>query len=195
MTTEERKQTVDARRGTNADNRGLLSLFYVRMVGKISLATGLVAVLGSALLVIYIARNADTSGDYVGILVSLGTVQQQLPAVLTFIFLTVVAVVAVITWAITLYSSFRIAGPIYRFGANLETAIKSGPITMIPIRETDSLQEESRQLGQCSMSLRDYYRELRQRSEALATTLTEDNRDRRSDALQQLVEVERRAQL
>ena len=65
---------------------------------------------------------------------SLAMTHRQLPMVMLAGGLTLAAGTGLTTWLITLYSSFRVAGPLYRFSRNLELGIETGRVPRIRIR-------------------------------------------------------------
>lgn len=84
---------------------------------------------------------------------------QSLPS-LALAGLIVIASVAVITGFIALYSTFRVAGPLFRFARNIEKAAQSGPKNLTPIRRDDALQEEWLYFEQGAAALNRRYQEL-----------------------------------
>lgn len=69
----------------------------------------------------------------------------------------IVLTAGLITWIITLYSSHRVAGPLYRFSRNIELEIERGPVATTSLRKGDSFQELSDKLGMAADGLSDYY--------------------------------------
>lgn len=104
-------------------------------------------------------------GQGEGYLDSLGRLQlsrdRLLPLVLAAgLFLLTVA--AMVTWLIALYSSFRVAGPLYRLTRNLEHQLEENNLeSPLPIRRGDQLQHHSRLLGRAVDRLRESYLEIR----------------------------------
>jgi hypothetical protein len=112
----------------------------LRLIGKISLWFSFLAVIG--LLIVFFSV-ASPSESYQQNIRSLSLSQKNLPSVMlvTGLFLTLVT--GVITWLITLYSSFRITGPLFRFSRNVEAWVNTGKRNTIPLRKEDSFQQES----------------------------------------------------
>jgi hypothetical protein len=69
----------------------------------------------------------------------------------------IVLVAGLITWIITLYSSARVAGPLYRFSRNIELEIEHGPVETTRIRKGDSFQGLSNKLARAAEGLAKYY--------------------------------------
>lgn len=134
-------------------------LFHLRWVAKIALSVGAVAAAGLAIMLFALT---DTSGTSYGELVKSRSVAQQLlgPALLIGGFF-LLAFTATLTWLIALYSSFRIAGPLFRFSRNLEASISRGPGKPVPIRTTDRLHPEAALLEDALGALAEHYEGLR----------------------------------
>lgn len=112
-----------------------------KLIGKISLWFSFLAIVG--LLIIFFAV-ASPSESYQQNIRELSISQKNLPWVMLVTSLILILITGVITWLITLYSSFRISGPLFRFSRNVEDWIKIGKRNAVPLRREDSLQEESR---------------------------------------------------
>jgi hypothetical protein len=133
-------------------------LFHLRWVGRIALLVGALAAAGLAA---FLYLVADPTGRSYGELIQSHSITQGLlrPGLIVGgIFL--LAIAAVITWMIALYSSFRVAGPLFRFSRNLRLAVAEGARTPIPIREGDRLHAEARMLHEAMNAVHDYYAEL-----------------------------------
>ena len=133
-------------------------LFHLRWVAKIALSVGAVAAAGLALMLFVLT---DSSGASYGDLIKSRSVARHLlePALLiggSFL----VAAAAVLTWLIALFSSFTIAGPLFRMTRNLEVSISQGPTKPVPIRESDRLHEEAALLGDSFAALASHYEAL-----------------------------------
>lgn len=130
-------------------------LFHLRWVAKIALSVGAVAAAGLAV-VLYVLT--DTTGATYGELIrSRSIAQHQLGPALLIGGLFLLAFTAILTWLITLYSSFRIAGPLFRLSRNLETSIAQGPGRPVPIRESDRLHREAALLEESFDALASHY--------------------------------------
>lgn len=112
-----------------------------RLIGKISLWFSFLAVIG--LLIVFFAV-ASPGESYQQNIRSLSLSQKNLPWVMLVAGLILTLITGVITWLITLYSSFRITGPLFRFSRNVEAWLNTGTRNAIPLRREDSLQQESR---------------------------------------------------
>lgn len=156
----------------------------LRWVAKLALGVGAIATAG---LVITLSVLTDSSGiSYGDLIQSHSIAQSYLGPVLLISGCLLIAVTAICTWLITLYSSFRIAGPLFRFSRNLETAITAGPRKPIPIREGDSLQQDAALLASSLAALEVHYANLHEEVAAAITQI----KDRELDQTQlQMINV------
>ena len=104
----------------NENSVGLPIEFHLRWVAKIALSVGALAGVGLLLELFLITDGKGT--EYGWIILSNNLTRENLgPAILIFgLAMTVLA--SVITWLISLYGSFLIAGPLFRFAQNLKNA-------------------------------------------------------------------------
>ena len=135
-------------------------LFHLRWVAKIALWVGTVATVGLGAM-LYVLT--DTTGESYGALIkSHSIVQYRLGPALLIGGFFLVSFSAILTWLITLYSSFRIAGPLFRLSHNLDISIDLGPVKPIPIRNSDRLQQEAAMLKEGLAALSSHYGGLRE---------------------------------
>lgn len=87
--------------------------------------------------------STDGGASYTEILNAHRLSQSHLVPALWVAGLFLLSLVALITGIIALYSSFRVAGPLYRFARNLSVSEKH---SIIGIRQGDCLQDVSQQL-------------------------------------------------
>ncbi len=140
-------------------------LFHLKMVAKIALSVSALACAG-LLSVLFLL--ADQTGDsYAQIIGVHSLAGQNLGPALLVYGLALLAFAGVVTWLIALYSSFRIAGPLYRFAQNLEMEIAQGPAVPVAIRRRDQLQREWKEFEASMAVLHSHFSDLRQ---ALAQT-------------------------
>ena len=171
-------------------------LLHVKWVAKIALS---VAATASAALLLAIFLATDDNGtDYATIIFTHNLTRQSLgPAMLVF-GLLMVAIAAIATWFITLFSSFRIAGPLFRFSQNLKSILDNTFAVPMAIRRTDMLQGEWNRFDASQAKLRDHYGSLREAFEQCEQALhegAEPDGVSVPQALARLREVERRVQL
>ena len=170
----------------------------LKLVGKISLWFSLVAAMG-LMAVIWIAGSVDE--DYLGQIHHLAATRKNLPLVMLLGGLLLAIGTGITTWLITLYSTFRVAGPVYRFSSNLKLGVLQGEVPQISIRDTDQLQTENQLLQQSVSLLYQHYAALDQAAEQLLDELDRDylssDEDSSSGAAieQALTHLQRTAQL
>jgi hypothetical protein len=146
-----------------------LIFFHLKLVAKISLAIGAVAMIA---LVIALTMITEQSGASYSAVVQVQQLKSEnLGKVMLLAGLVLVAITGLTTWLIALYSSFRIAGPLYRFSQNLQLATNDESAALIDIREGDSLRQEAEMIKQTVMTVRAYHAAVttaaRQASDAL----------------------------
>lgn len=128
----------------------------LKLVSRFALYTSVVAIVVLVLSVLFLTDHAGTS--YTEIIYAHSLSQKHLKPVLLISGLCLLSFVAFITWLFTIYSSFRIAGPLYRFSRNLEQAAEG--VAPIGLRSNDALQDVSEQLTQSVSCLHNHYREI-----------------------------------
>ena len=128
---------------------------HMKRVGKIALGVGLLTAVSLSLVVFYLAGEPGDS--YVQIIQSYSLSKKQLAPTLGLAGLLLLTVAGLVTWVITIYSTFRVAGPLYRFSCTLEKEIEEGPLPVDKIRTTDLLQQEHQLLAEGVKNLQDHY--------------------------------------
>ena len=169
--------------------------FDVRLVAKIALSVAVASCAGLLLVLFTVTDDRGTSyGRLIG---AIDLTREQLKPALLVFGLVMVIFAGITAWAFSLYTSFRVAGPLYRISRNLEIAIEHGPVAPVPIRETDQLQREWRQFEASVAVLREHDEELRHALDDCKTALGADARDwmRLRRAVAQLRTVEQRVHL
>jgi hypothetical protein len=171
-------------------------LFHLKMVAKIALSVSALACAGLlSVLFLLMDRRGSSYADIVG---AHSLASQNLGPALLLFGLALLAFAGIVTWLIALYSSFRIAGPLYRFAQNLEREIEQGAVVPLAIRRGDQLQREWREFEASMAALHSHFDDLR---EALAQTEQTLRAGAEMDpvSLRQTVarlrDIERRAQL
>lgn len=129
-----------------------LIFLHLKLVAKISVAVGALAVLSLIVSLFLLPTPVDES--YEAIIRSKSISRDQLGALMLVLGLTLVAAAAAITWLITLYSSFRIAGPLYRFGQNLKLASLDDEAELVALRRGDALETQQENIKRAVRSLR-----------------------------------------
>lgn len=135
-------------------------LFHLRWVAKIALAVGAMATAGLAIMLGVLTD--DTGESYGALIQSHSVAQYRLGPALLVGGLFLLAFAAILTWLITLYSSFRIAGPLFRLSRNLERGTTQWPTKPVPLRASDRLQPEGALLGDAFSTMAAHYEGLHQ---------------------------------
>ncbi|MDD5029368.1 MAG: hypothetical protein PHH58_07695 [Rhodoferax sp.] len=143
----------------STSDRQPAALFHVKWVGKIALLVALVS--GAGLLAAITWATDATGSNYGAIVMSNSLTQQKLGPVMWVFGLLSVTVAALTTWLISLYSSHRIAGPLFRFAQNIKAILADPFARPLAIRATDALQQEWREFETAQTRLREHYGALR----------------------------------
>lgn len=166
-------------------------LLRLRLVSRIALIVGGLACLSMVLVLTFIT---DKSGvNYDTIIRSSSLSRQHLGPTLLVAGLFLVSFSGVITFLISLYTGFYIAGPLYRFASNLEVFIEQGLVAPIPTREKDQLKQEERLIRGSITRLQNHYDAVWAATETALSQL-EAQQDP-SAAIAQLKELDRAARL
>lgn len=108
---------------------------------------------------LYFLFKNQQQGSYLGSIQSFARSQDQLVPAMLIGGAMIMLMAGLITWFILLYSSARLAGPLYRFTRNVEMQIYQGPVQTIKLRKGDYLQDLSGKLSRAAEGLHDYYAE------------------------------------
>lgn len=161
-----------------------LIFFHLKLVAKISLGVGTVAVLSLLISLTLVSGQADLS--YLEIIRNNSITRTHLAQVMLIIGLMLVAVAGVITWLIVLYSSFRIVGPLYRFTQNLKLATSSDSAELIKLRKGDALRMQEENIKLAIASLRDHYAAVETVSRQATAALEKGDATAYADAITRL---------
>lgn len=142
----------------SSDRQVLPVAFDVRLVAKIALSVAVASCVGLLLVLFMVTDDRGTS--YAHLIGATELTRQNLKPALLVFGLVMVFFAGITAWLFSLYTSFRIAGPLYRIARDLETAIERGPMAPDPIRKTDQLQREWLQFDASVAVLREHYEEL-----------------------------------
>lgn len=166
-------------------------MLRLRLVSRIALIVGGLACLSMVLVLTFIT---DKSGvNYETIIRSHSLSRQNLGPTLLVAGLFLVSFSGVITFLISLYTGFYIAGPLYRFARNLEIFIRQGSVAPVPTREKDQLKQEEQLIKRSSIRLQNHYGALRAATGTALSQLAAQQDP--SAAIAQLKELERAARL
>lgn len=168
--------------------------FHFKWVAKVAFLVGVLATIG-LLLALFLITD-DKGVDYAHVIANHSLTQYHLAPALLVFGLLLVLVAAATTWLVALYSSFRIAGPLFRFAQNLKNLIDNAFALPVAIRQSDWLQMEWQQFNSSQARLREHYTHLHQLLAKLAAAAAgSDRASAWQEAMTQLQEVERRAKL
>lgn len=126
--------------------------FHLKLVAKISLGVAVLAAL--ALLVLLTVITGVGGESYGAIIASHSLTRRHLGAAMLVAGLMLVAITGAVTCLIVYYSSFRVAGPLYRFGQNLHLAHACDITPLVELRRGDPLGQHAIAVKQAVATLR-----------------------------------------
>ncbi|RZI42005.1 hypothetical protein EGT07_15500 [Herbaspirillum sp. HC18] len=170
-----------------------LIFFHLKLVAKVSLGVGIVAVL--SLLISLLLVSGPTEETYAAIVRSNSVTRAGLGKVMLVIGLMLVAVAGVITWLIALYSSFRVAGPLYRFAQNLQLAGASDSSKLIELRKGDALTEQAGHIKQAVAALREHFTDVERIAAEAAVALEKGDDASYADAVARLKKLDEKVRV
>jgi hypothetical protein len=170
-----------------------LVMFHLKLVAKISLAVGVLAVL---VLVTVLTLVAGPAGESYGEIIRAHSMtRQHLGAVMLAAGPVLVALTGVITWLIVCYSSLRVAGPLYRFGQNLKLVRGDAASVPLALRRGDALESQAARIGQAVAAVRAHHARLRSAAAAAAAALERGDAAGYEAALERLKDIDAQAVL
>ena len=128
---------------------------HLKLVAKVCLAAGFIAVLALIVSLSFLAGPSNAS--YEAIIRHNSITQEEIGPLMLLAGLMLVALVAVLTWAIVLYSSFRIAGPLYRFTQDFRQVTACGGQDLPKLRRGDSLRKQDLAIREAMARLTDHH--------------------------------------
>ena len=126
--------------------------YHLKLVAKISVAIGALAAL--VLLAVFVFIAGDAGDSYGAIVRAHSMTRAQLGPAMLVAGLLLVLFASAITGLIVFYSSFRVAGPLYRFTRNLQLASSGGAAPLLAIRRGDALERHARAVETAVAALR-----------------------------------------
>jgi len=163
-----------------------LQKLQLKLIAKVAILTGISASI--VLLVLLFAISEDGQGSYLQIIQAHTITRQQLGSSMLIAVLILLGIIGISVWMISLYSSFKIAGPLYRLTQNLQAALSFSH--QQDIRHDDALQDVARELRDSSEHLKLHYQHLHEQIETLDTSLKNQNIEAANSALVKLKEIE-----
>lgn len=170
-----------------------LIFIHLKLVAKISLAIGMIAVMGLLTALAMVPGLDDAS--YFEAVRSSTVTRAQIGPVMLAVGLALVAVAGLITWFIALYSSFRIAGPLYRFSQNFKLAMASDTARLIDLRSDDTLTDHAFRIKQAVGVLRAHCMDIERQAEAAEAALESGDGVAYMKAVAALREIDEQAHL
>lgn len=158
--------------------------FHLRLIAKISLAVAISATLG---LVVGLTLVGAEGGDsYAAVIRSRSLTGEYLGPAMLLAGLMLIAIAGVATWLIALYSSHRIAGPLYRFSQNLKLAAASDAAPMLELRKGDALVAQAANVKLAVTGLREHYAAVRAAAGQARAALAAGDAANYADAVERL---------
>ena len=165
-----------------------------RLVAKISLSVSAASCIILLITLTFITNDAGES--YGAIVYSHTLTYQQLKPAMLIAALALITISGFVTWFIALYSSFRIAGPLYRFTQNFKLAIaNASSMEILPIRKGDALQDQSIAVKQAITGLRDHYADVKDVAYDASFALDECDAARYADAVARIRSLDEKARI
>ncbi|HCY62920.1 MAG TPA: hypothetical protein DHV59_08855 [Oxalobacteraceae bacterium] len=160
------------------------TFFHVKLVAKVALAAGVTAVL---CLLVSLAFLTGTNGDSYPVIIRNNSItREEIGSLMLFSGLALVSLIGVLTWLIALYSSFRIAGPLYRFTGNFKTVIANDMNGLIGLRTGDSLRKQESNIMHALTAARAHYAAIDRASQQAAAALECGDADAYAKAISHL---------
>ncbi len=161
-----------------------LIFFHLKLVAKVGVAVSALAALVLVLVVLLITHGAGDSYD--AIIRSNSLTRQHLGVAMLVAGLLLVAVCGLITWMIVLYTSFRVAGPLYRFSQNLKFASTTDAVELTKLRKGDALLPQAAGIQQAVTVLRQHRADFKAAARDAASALAHGGAEQYADALARL---------
>lgn len=158
--------------------------FHLKLVARISLAVGAFATLVLIVGLLFITGGSGES--YGAIIRSHSLTGDHLGLAMLSAGLVIVAVTGLMTWMIVLYSSVRVAGPLYRFCQNLKLATASDSIALIELRKGDALTRHAVGIKTAISTLREHYAATQAASDQALSALGAGDAAQYADAIARL---------
>lgn len=137
-----------------------LIFLHLKLVAKVGLSLAVLSVL--TICAVLLVLGGTTGDSYEALVRSSSQIRQHLNAAMLLGGLALVAVTGLVTWLIVLYSSFRIAGPLFRLSQNLKLANESDTLKLIDLRHGDALNRQADDIKQAVSALRQHRLEITQ---------------------------------
>jgi hypothetical protein len=180
----------------NSDSGVLPVFFHLRWVSNIALSVGVLAAIALLLELFLITDGKGT--EYGRIIVAHSLTRENLGPAITVFGLVMTILASLIAWLVSLYGSFRVAGPLFRLSQNMKNAIEHPSRKPVRIRQGDMLQREWQEFEASLSGFDQHCRRLGETLDDLKQALAPDagaDLGAAREALTRLEEVERLVQL
>ncbi len=148
------------------------TLRRLKQFASIALISALISIVVLGALIHYL--SIEESSSYTEVIKAHWLSRAHLAMALWVAGLFLLSLVSLLTGLIAIYSSFRVAGPLYRFAHNLSI---SDSHSIIGIRKDDCLQDVSRQLLDSIQRLDNHKQAVRELGDRLQATLQTEGED------------------
>ncbi len=168
---------------------------FSSIVTKVSISVSIITfVILIIMISIIMPDNIDSYNNFIQ---SQAITHQTMPYAISIAGLLLILLCSLISGFISLYSSFRIAGPLYRFSQNLRYSLNSNK--MIALRSDDCLQDLSKSIIHAAKQSERHKNKILLQIEQCQKIMQQDESENKSNrlnkALQQLKNIERQAKL
>ena len=143
------KEQTQSRRKNYFIDKKFQSLFIIKFCALVVLG----AILSSVIIYLMSKSTVTTSFDNLRLVIK-STADFILPAVLLSS-IVVVVIIGIATIAITLFTSHRIAGPLYRVAKDIEEVASGNLAKRFNLRKTDELKALAKGLNDLTQALKD----------------------------------------
>ena len=165
-----------------------------RFVAKIALSVSAVSFIILLIALAFITNDAGES--YGDIIYSHALTRQQLKPAMLIAALVLVIITGFVTWLIALYTSFRFAGPLYRFTQHFKLAtVNPSAMEIIPLRESDALQNHAKAVKEALSGLHDHYAAMKDAAHDASSALTAGDAARYNKAVAHLRQLDEKARI
>lgn len=155
---------------------------HLKLVAKIALLVSAASCVVLLIMLMFITNDAGES--YGAIVYSHSLTNQRLEPAMLVAALVLVTFTGIITWVIALYKSFRVAGPLYRFTQNFKLATaNASSVEILPIRESDDIQNQAKAVKQAIIGLRDHYAAIKDATREASSALAAGDAARYTNAV------------
>jgi len=170
-----------------------LIFLHLKLVAKVGLSLFVLSVL--TICAVLLVLGGGSGGSYEALVRSSSQIRQHLNEAMLLGGLTLMAVTGLVTWLIVLYSSFRIAGPLFRLSQNLKLANQSDSLKLIDLREGDALNKQADDIKNAVSALRQHRLEITQRVDEALLALDSGHAAHYSQAIAQLKALDAKVRL